>query len=220
MTDDVPDGFFRLKISTNAMLEAAEPDDDLVKYRVDLVELDEDGEDLDPVGHFDAWRFNIAAYINREAGPLFDLFDADSQEAADLHGILFDSETGDWKQSLFGGPPIGGIDLFYFQWAEFPPKLKRSRLVLMAAERTIQLLAGGCCLAALWPWDNPHPDTRDLSPDELLQFFERQKDNEDYWGKLGFRRFENSSVLTRDLTLRPPSLGGAEEHGEADWNAN
>lgn len=181
-------------------------DDAILEWRVDVTPGG--NEDEKPIGHFDVWRFNIGAYVNSRIGDLWELFDAHTGETADLYNILFDGEEDDWKPGLFQYGPDGS-DLIYLQWAEFPASLRRSKLVLRATERIIDVLGGGCGLAALWPWDNPPPKKEELTPDRLLQFFEGQEDNEAYWGRLGFRRFENSSVLVRDLALVPPILGDA-----------
>jgi len=211
-THDIGSLWVRLEARTP--LKPWEPNDDIIKYTVEPVPLDEGGEPLAPLGRLDVWRFCIGAYLNREEGPLFDLFDADSQEALDLHGLLFDLETQDWSPELPEGTGLAGTDLLYFQWAEFPPELRRSTIVLATAERAIQALGDGCGLAALWPWDNPYPSVESLTPDELLRFFETQKANEEFWGRIGFTRFGASSVLIRDLGLQMRMMDDAAGEGE------
>jgi hypothetical protein len=214
MAGDKIDGFAALNISTQVVLEPREPEDDLIEYRVEVTPLQK--EDYgEPVGHFIVWRFNIGSVLNGGRGTIFELFDARSQEALELYETLFDMETDNLKDGLTGGEC--GPDLIYFQWAEFPPELRRSNAVLAAAERTIQVLGCGCSLAALWPWDNPHPDITEFTPDKLLRFFQGQKANEEFWGRIGFSRFENTTILTRDLTLIPMDIekvlrqGGGEQ---------
>ncbi len=101
-------------------------------------------------------------------------------------------ETDWWKNDL-DAELLAGLDLIYFQWAEFPPELRRSRVVLAAAERIIQVLGGGCGFAALWPWDKPHPDLEDYTAEELLAYWDSQKDNEEFWRRISFTRLKGTS---------------------------
>jgi len=143
--------------------------------------------------------------MDRQAGSLFALFDADSQEAADLYEALFDPDTEDFRPDMFSELPMD-TDLIYVQWAELPEDLKRSPVTLAAVERAIQVLGGNCGVAALWPWDNPHPDLAKMTADDLLTYWDRQKDNEEFWSRLSFARLEGTPVLVRELTMRGPSI--------------
>jgi len=195
-----------LGFSAEASLHTPEPTDSVIKYRVEVNRYDESGEPEVRMGHFDVWLFMIAEYIDSGCGPVFELFDADSREAYDLYHALFDPKTDDWKEELAEDRPLGH-DLIYFQWAEFPPELRRSNTLLAVAERIIHVLGGGCAFAALWPWDNPHPDMRTLTSEELSAYWRGQDENEEFWGRMSFRRLKGTAVLVRYLVAcrgRPP----------------
>jgi hypothetical protein len=203
---DIDDSsFFTLQISADTFLEPGGPNDDIIKFLVTLIPYDETGGRLPESGRFGIWLFNIGAYVNRQVGPLFELFDADSQEAADLHEALFDPDTDDFRPGIVSDPPMES-DLIYVQHADLPDRLKRSPVTLAAVERSIQVLGGGCGVAALWPWDNPHPDLAKMTAAGLLAYWDKQKENEEFWGLLTFTRLEGSPILIRDLAMKGPSI--------------
>ena len=192
---------FWLNIAAEIAVQPLGSNDNVIEYRISVCLTDEDGESLEPIGHFNVWRFNIGD----EEGSIYEMFDAHHAESHDLYGYLFDRETDQWKEELDAELPAGS-DLIHFQWAEFPPEFRRSRVVLAAAERIIQVLGGGCCFATLWPWDKPHPDLEDYTADELLAYWESQKKNQEFWARISFTRLEGTPVFIRDLARRSPSI--------------
>ena len=195
------DVFFSLRIAAEIAVEPLEPNDNVIEYRIDVCPHDEVSEPLEPVGHFDVWLFNIGD----EEGSIYEMFDAHHEEAYRLYHHLFDRETDRWKKEL-EAELLAGLDLIYFQWAEFSPEFRRSRVVLAAAERIIQVLGGGCGFAALWPWDKPHPDLEDYTAEELLAYWDSQKENEEFWRSISFARLEGTPVLIRNLARKSPSI--------------
>jgi hypothetical protein len=198
------DDFLALRYSMMSLLEPNEPTDDLHKYTIELVPLvDPDGEPGQPLGHFSVSRFNIGAYNERGEYALFDLFDDDSEEAADLYRALFDPNTEDFNREVLG-EDILNSDVLYFQQATFGKDLERSPRLLAAAERIIQTLGSGCAFAALWLGDEPYPKREDYALEDVLKFWEAQRENEQFWAKIGFNRIPESLFLVRNLALRSP----------------
>ena len=193
--------FSSLRIAAEVALQPLDSCDNVTEYRISVCPQDEEGESPETVGHFDVWLFSIGD----EEGSIFEMFDAHHEESSRLYHHLFDRETDRWKKELDAGLPAGP-DLIYFQWAEFPPALHRSRMVLAAAERIIQVLGKGCRFAALWPWDKPHPDLEDFTAGELLAYWDCQKENEEYWKRISFRRLTGTPILIRDLARQSPSI--------------
>ena len=192
---------FSLNIAAEIAVEPLGPNDNVIEYKISVCSHDEEAESPKPVGFFNVWRFNIGD----EEGSIYEMFDAHHAESHELYGHLFDRKTDRWKEELDAELPAGS-DLIHFQWAEFPPELRRSRVVLAAAERIIQILGGGCCFATLWPWDKPHPDLEDYTADELLAYWDSQKKNQEFWAKISFTRLEGAPVFIRDLARISPSI--------------
>jgi len=192
--------WFSLKYSMETVLLPDAESDEVLEYKVELIPHSEPGEPDPCVGHFSVWRFNIEAYKEHSGYPLFDLFDANSEEAAQLYRALFDPVSEEFRAEL--GEHLFQPDLLYFQLSKFDEHLKRSPIILALAERIIQTLGNGCAVASLWLGDEPYPDENRYGLDEILRFWESQKENEVYWGKIGFRRLPETLFLVRDLALR------------------
>jgi hypothetical protein len=197
--------FLMLTYSMETPLKPEDPLDDLLKYTIEVVPLvGPDGDPGQPVGHFSVWRFNIGAYNEQGEYPLFDLFDDDSEEAADLYRALFDSSTEELNNEVLGEDIIFS-DVLYFQLATFGKELERSPLLLAAAERIIQTLGAGCACAALWLGDEPYPKRDAYALKDVLQFWDAQRHNEQFWARIGFKRIPETLFLARNLALRPPT---------------
>mgnify|MGYP000663431997 FL=1 len=198
------DEFFILRYAMESPLEPNEPTDDLHKYTVELVPLVEpDGEPGQPLGHFTVWRFNIAAYRERNEYPLLVMFDDDSQEASDLYHALFEPDTEDFRTEVVGDVTLHS-DVLYFQQVSFSQDMIRSPLLLAAVERIIDTLGSGCGCVALWLGDEPYPRQEDYATKDVMRFWDAQRDNERHWGRIGFKRIPESLFLARNLALRPP----------------
>jgi len=186
-------------------LEPEDPLDDLLKYTIELVPLvDPDGEPGLPLGHLSVSRFNIGAYNERGEYALFDLFDDDSEEAADLYRALFDPNTEEFNTKVLGEDTLNS-DLLYFQQATFGKDLERAPCLLAAVERIIETLGSGCAFAALWLGDEPYPRRKGYALEDVLRFCEAQCENEQYWAQIGFKRIPETLFLARNLALRPPT---------------
>jgi hypothetical protein len=187
-------------------LDPTGPTDDLLKYTVEIVPLVEpDGEPGQPLGSFSVWRFNIGAHSDRAEHSLFQLFDDDSEEAADLFRALFEPNTEEYNMKVLG-EDILFSDLLYFQLAKMEKNVERSHILLAAAERVIQVLGSGCAFAALWLGDEPYPKQDGYALADVLKFWEGQRDNEQFWGKIGFSRVPETLFLARNLALCAPQI--------------
>lgn len=196
------DDLFSLRFTTDEILRPDSPNDYLSKYHIDVIRYHAYSEES--IGHFNAWRYNIRSYIDNCEYSIYELFDADTQESADLFEVLFDYNTQDWKEKL--APESFGDDLLYFQSAEIPQTMRFSALTLAIVERIIQTLGFECAYAVLWPWDTSIPHLDKTNGRDLSDFFQLQSRHEDHWGKIGFKRIEGSSVLVRKLWLRGYSI--------------
>ena len=200
---------YRIRLTAELFLSSAVEDSYLLKYTVTLLgnENRNDRDAEEPhyvrVGSLKVWLFRVEAYQEKMGYRLFDLFDADSDEAMQLFEAVFDDESEEPKESLGEAGlislPVFGSDILHFQWGDLPPEYRRSNVVLSMVERVIDALGGGCFAATLWPWDSPIPDPEKSTGAEVSAFFESQQANEDHWGKIGFRRIPGTVILIRDL---------------------
>ncbi len=184
-----------LRFSLETSLLTDEPMDMTSQYRVEVLQDEET-----VAGHFTVYRFELNTAINQRVD-LVDVFDSFSQETYDFFEHLYDHDRQEWKESL--GEEINALDILYFQWAEFPEDLARSTGVLAAAERIIQVLGASCSIAALWPWEDPHASRKTDASEESLSIW-ATCDSELFWKRLGFRKFEDTPILVRDLRRREP----------------
>ncbi len=199
------DEYFVLRFMMEGVLEPESPTDDILKYTIELAPLvGPDGDVGSSVGSFSVWRFNISAFEERGDFSLVNLFDDDSEEAADLYGALFDADTDEFNRTALGGDTPHS-DVLYFQMARFEQDLKRSPVLLAAAERIIQNLGGGCAFAALWLGDQPYPKHESYTPDDVLEFWRAQTEDEQFWARIGFDQLLETLFLVRNLALRSPS---------------
>lgn len=199
-----------LRFTLETSLLPDEPSDIGSQYRVDVLRYSEAKSTNECMGHFTVYRFDLATAMDQELH-IIDVFDSIDKEIYDFFEYLYDHDAEDWKESVAEG--FEGHDVLYFQWAEFPESLARSTGVLAAAERIVQVLGRGCSFAALWPWEKPHPDRKSSASPESLSIWSRC-DSDLFWRRIGFRRFEDTPVLVRDLSARSfpiASLLEAEE---------
>ena len=205
-----------LRYSVETVLDPRAPTDDLLKYTVEIVPLvGEDGEPGDSLGWFSVWRFHIAANRERNQNELLLMFDDDSEEAADLYEALFDPDTDEFREDVLGSI-VCGSDVLYFQTASFPKAIHRAPMLLAAAERVIETIGSGCGCAALWLGDEPYPDRKSYGLDEILAFWESQKDSEAFWGRIGFKRVPETLFLVRNLAFRSPAMPESPEFDVPD----
>lgn len=203
---------YRIHLSADLPMYAQEVDSFLLKYKVTLLGdiYAGDDDDLEPhykrIGDLRVWLFLAGAYRDKTGYDLFDLFDADSEEAMQLFHAVFDRESGDINPALVQAGIADDLpvdsDVMHFQWGDLPTEYRRSDVVLAMVERAIDALGGGCFAATLWPWDAPAPNPDTNSSAEVLAFFDSQGGNEEHWGKIGFRRVPGTAILFRDLGLR------------------
>lgn len=125
------------------------------------------------------------------------MFDADCAEAEALYAAILDV-SGNLRPEL--DIETFDSDIIYFQWGRFPNRFKFSTMSLAVAERIIDCLGGGCCIAALWPWEKPAVNV-DAPPEEIFGYLESQEAHEKHWARIGFKRIEGTSILIRDLGL-------------------
>jgi len=200
---------YHIQLKTEMPLSSREDESHLLKYAVTLLGDASDVDGVDGpryarIGDLRVWRFLVGAHHDKGAFPLFDLFDADSDEAMQLYDALFDPESEDLNPSLVAEGFVGkfgvlGTDILHFQWGNLPSEYRRSNVSLAMVERTIDAIGGGCFAATLWPWDESVPSLDTASSAEVLSFFGSQQVNEDHWGKIGFRRIPGTLILVRDL---------------------
>ena len=148
MNMDLTNALFNLSFHADTPLGASEPDDHLLKYTVDANAYIGEKHKKKKTGNFSVWRFNVAAYQDKAGCHLYDLFDADSEEAENLFATIFDYDTATVREDLFPGGSFGS-DILHFQWATFPV-LQMGNLSLAVVERIIECIGGGCCAATLW----------------------------------------------------------------------
>ena len=192
--------FYTLKFTAYTKLDEPAPDIHILKYKATVLDTSPiTGGVIKAIGHYDVWRFNVDAYREKDGAHLFDMFDADSDEAARLYHALFD-ESQRFREEL----EIDSYDsdILYFQWGRFSNKDKFSALTLAAAERIIDCLGNGCCLVALWPWEKPEADVMNDSPESVFGYLDSQEAHEKHWAKIGFSRIQGTSILIRDLAMK------------------
>jgi hypothetical protein len=198
LEDEPP--FYTMKFTAHTALNSTEPYIHILKYKATVLDTSPvTGAVNRAIGHYDVWRFNVDAYREKDGAHLHDMFDADSDEAARLYDALFDESQG-FREEL----EVDSFesDILYFQRGHFSDRDKFSAVTLAAAERTIDCLGNGCCLAALWPWDRPEADVMTDSPEMVFGYLESQEAHERHWAKIGFDRIPGTSILIRHLSMR------------------
>lgn len=204
MEDEENETPYILKFSAYASLDSTEPYVHILKYKATVCEeCPVTGEVVKSMGHYDVWRFNVDAYREKDRAHLHDMFDADSDEAERLYAALFD-ENQRIRPELENDSYDN--DILYFQCGRFSKRDRFSALSLAAVERIIDCLGGGCCLAALWPWEKPEAGLDD-PPDVVFGYLESQESHEKHWSKIGFNRIAGTSILVRDLGLTGYDVG-------------
>ncbi len=198
LEDETP--FYTIKFTAHTLLDSTEPDTHILKYKATILDTSPvTGAVRNAVGHYDVWRFNVDAYRAKDGNHLYDMFEADSDEAARLYDALFDGSQH-FREEL--ELDSYDSDILYFQWGRFANKDKFSALALAAAERIIDCLGNGCCLAAMWPWEKPEADVMTDSPEMVFGYLESQEAYEKHWAKIGFSRIPGTSILIRDLAMK------------------
>lgn len=145
-----------------------------------------------------------------------DLFDQ-MQEAYDCYHLLFDVETGDFRESFtaaFDEP--AGWNILMFHRLEVLPAFRGYRLGLAAIDRAIEIFGRGCGYAVLKavplqvePLDSPEKarwhETMQLAnfpKDEAVARTQLQA----HYARLGFRSISGTDWMASNLAYQRPDL--------------
>jgi GNAT superfamily N-acetyltransferase len=95
--------------------------------------------------------------------------DGISGDIAEYWELLFDLETGRWKDDLQTEFEIDRTDLLIIDCIELRPTLRGHGVGALAVERVLELFGAGCGLAACKPWPLQFTPAFASNPERLEQ---------------------------------------------------
>jgi hypothetical protein len=150
---------FDITLQTQGTLHPDGEPDDFISTYTGLVRCtrDRDGQVFN-VGRVKAYRVHVD--LARQAGEsVFDVCDARSQEMHEVYAALFDPATDDIKEAIRDQFDGFDSDVLVLDYVLLSPRWRGLKLGLLAARKLIDMLGGGCGLAASWIYPlNPDAD--------------------------------------------------------------
>lgn len=137
------------------------------------------------------------------------LGDGISGDIADYWELLFDVETGMWKDELQSEFEIDRTDLLIIDCIELQHPLRGLGVGLLSVERFIEIFGAGCGLVACKPWPLQFTPAFAANPQKLEQLRPPGTDLETsvrklrtYWSKAGFWPVGNSGIYVMSTSQR------------------
>lgn len=137
------------------------------------------------------------------------LGDGISGESAEYWELLFDLDTGMWKDDLQTEFEIDRTDLLIIDCIELQPELRGHGVGALAVERVIELFGIGCGVVACKPWPLQFTPTFATDPEKLGQLRPPATDLDTsvgklrtYWSKLGFWPVGKSGIYVMSTSQR------------------
>lgn len=135
--------------------------------------------------------------------------DSISGDIAEYWELLFDPETGRWKDELQNEFEIIQIDLLIIDCIELQPRLRGHGVGMLAIERVIEVFGGGCGVVACKPWPLQFTPAFAANPQKLEQLRPPLTDLETsvrhlrtYWSKVGFWPVGSSGIYAMSTSQR------------------
>ena len=128
---------------------------------------------------------------------------------AEYWELLFDLDTGSWKQEVLDEYEASGCDLLIIDCMEISPKFRGTRVGQIAIERTIDIFGPVCGLVACKPW--PLQFTPAFARDrKALNRLKAPGVGQDeavrklraYWSKLGFWPLGETGIYLLGMAQR------------------
>jgi hypothetical protein len=135
--------------------------------------------------------------------------DGVSGDIAEYWELLFDLETGRWKDDLKTEFEIDRTDLLIIDCIELQHRLRGHGMGLLPVSRVIELFCAGCGLVACKPWPLQFTPAFATNPEKLEQLKAPATDLEtsvrklrSYWSKIGFCPVGNSGIYAMSTSQR------------------
>ena len=130
---------------------------------------------------------------------------------AEYWELLFDSETGNWREEIQGEYEASGCDLLIIDCVEIRPRSRGLGVGPAAVDRTIDIFGPGCGLVACKPWPLQFTpafaghrkalkrlDAPDVGRDEAVRKLRA------YWSRLGFWPLGETGIHVLGMAQRVP----------------
>jgi hypothetical protein len=199
----------RLEITLNMVLRESLAAGDFIQSihgRI-LVQYDQD-ESEQTAGYVNASLLQFGDALEHGVSP-DQLGDGISGDFAEYWEMLFDPDTGRWKDELQTEFDIDRTDLLVIDCIETQHKLRGHGVGLLAAERVIEVFGVGCGLVACKPWPLQFTPAFAANPQRLAQLRPPVTDLETsvrklrtYCSKAGFWRVGNSGIHVMSTSQR------------------
>jgi GNAT superfamily N-acetyltransferase len=128
---------------------------------------------------------------------------------AEYWELLFDLDSGDWREEIRDEYEALGCDLLIIDCVEVHPKLRGRGIGRSVVHRTIDIFGAGCGLVACRPWPLQFTPayTRDRKALKRLQAPSVGRDDaihklRAYWSRLGFWPLGGSGIYLLSMTQR------------------
>lgn len=135
--------------------------------------------------------------------------DSISGDIAEYWELLFDPETGRWKDELQDEFEISRTDLLIIDCIELQPRLRGHGVGMLAIERVIEVFGVGCGAVACKPWPLQFTPAFAANPQRLEQLRPPLTDLETsvrklrtYWSKAGFWPVGSSGIYAMSTSQR------------------
>ncbi len=199
----------RLELTLNMALRESPGANDFIQAihgRI-FAEYDQhDGEQMG--GYINASLLQFADALEHGIS-LDQLGDGISGDIAEYWELLFDLETGRWKNELQTEFEIDRTDLLIIDCIELRPRLRGHGVGMLAIERVIEVFGVGCGIVACKPWPLQFTAAFEANSQKLEQLRPPLTDLETavlrlrtYWSKAGFWPVGNSGIYVMSTSQR------------------
>jgi hypothetical protein len=199
----------RLVLTLNAGLrETLEPDDLVQSIHGRILVQEDQDESEQMVGYVSASLLQFGNAL--EHGVSADrIGDGISGEIGEYWEMLFDLETGRWKDELQAEFEIDQTDLLIIDCIELQQRLRGLGIGLLAVQRVIELFGVGCGLVACKPWPlqftpafATHAQKLDQLKPPATDLDTSVRKLRTYWSKAGFWPVGNRGIYVMSTSQR------------------
>jgi hypothetical protein len=197
----------RLELTLNTTLrETPEADDFVQSIHGRILVQEDDSEQM--AGYVSASLLQFGNALEHGVGA-DRIGDGTSGEIGEYWEMLFDLETGRWKDELQVEFEIDQTDLLILDCIELQQRLRGLGIGLLAVDRVIELFGAGCGLVACKPWPLQFTPAFTTNPQKLEQLRAPATDLDTsvrklrtYWSKAGFWPVGNSGIYVMSTSQR------------------
>lgn len=172
-----------------------------------LARCEDDAREL-RAGHITASLVQFARAIDHGVTP-DQLGDGITGDISEYWELLFDVESGRWKEAIQESFEIVGNDLLVIDCVEVYPNFRRRGIGLQAVDRIIDIFGSGCGLVACRPWPLQFTpafatNRRRLQRLQLPSINEGEAVNKlrSYWSRAGFWPVGQTGFYALSIALR------------------